>query len=618
MKLTTFLLILLISLQCFAEDEEKLPEVPWKAIVEMEKNGSSPVWTEDVRIKLYGDYSTEDSLMIINSITKLNGITETINIGFTKQDRGNLEIYFLNDSNSQDYNYIITLTKDENSRWSYSMLQSKARLFTLAINLDSVPVKSKQNFITDEIAFALYPVFWTDSEYFDKKRNGEKVQESIFRSIEISDREKLFLEEMQELDIRLLTAVYSHDFEEKLAQAKAQFKTNLRYPQWLQANPYAYLLLPFGFLLLLLIPGFLKISKFISNKISHKTLLFNVSGIIGILILSMVVAGYFTLSKAIGFDGPYSKTFLKNLLAWGIIIFVIGLPAINILRLVEILIHKNTHRKVLKVILIFLSTGLIPFLSVLGIYLYINRDDPFRELRNYDYKLLSYVFIVCMVLAGFRALISYFFFKEKELIIENETKLSTLRELKSKAELNALHSRINPHFLYNSLNSIAGLAHENADKTEHMALSLSKLFRYSINKEKSDWTTFDEELEMVRIYLDVEKVRFGDRLDYSVEIPKELEKQQVPRFIIQPLVENAVKHGISNAVDGGEIKVIISKQSGETIISVLDSGPSFPNDLNPGFGIQSIYDKLEILYPDKFEMTFSNSPQKQVTIKLQQ
>ncbi len=75
---------------------------------------------------------------------------------------------------------------------------------------------------------------------------------------------------MQEFDIKLLTAVYSQDFEEKLELAKAQFKTNFRYPQWLQANPYAYLLLPFGFLLLLLIPGFLKISKFVSNKISHK------------------------------------------------------------------------------------------------------------------------------------------------------------------------------------------------------------------------------------------------------------------------------------------------------------------------------------------------------------
>ncbi len=169
MKLTTFLLIFLISLQCLAEDEEKLPEVPWKAIVEIQRENLTKEWTQDVRIKLFGDYSTEDSIMISNSILKLNGITETINIGFAKQDRGNLEIYFLNDSNSQDYNYIITLPKDENSRWSYSMLQSKARLFTLAINLDSVPVKSKQNFITNEIAFALISCLLDDYEYYDKE-----------------------------------------------------------------------------------------------------------------------------------------------------------------------------------------------------------------------------------------------------------------------------------------------------------------------------------------------------------------------------------------------------------------------------------------------------------------
>lgn len=221
-----------------------------------------------------------------------------------------------------------------------------------------------------------------------------------------------------------------------------------------------------------------------------------------------------------------------------------------------------------------------------------------------------------MIVAAFRALISYFFFKEKDLIIENETKLIHLRELKSRAELNALHSKINPHFLYNSLNSIAGLAHTDADKTEHMALSLSKLFRYSINKEKSDWTSFKEELEMVKIYLDVEKVRFDERLSYSVEIDPMLENQQVPRFIIQPLVENAVKHGISKSVTGGEVSIRINKEGRSTVIRVADSGPAFPDDLTPGFGIQSIYDKLEILYPDKFEMNFTSTPEKYVSIKL--
>ncbi len=101
-----------------------------------------------------------------------------------------------------------------------------------------------------------------------------------------------------------------------------------------------------------------------------------------------------------------------------------------------------------------------------------------------------------------------------------------------------------------------------------------------------------------------------------IEIDKELEEQKIPRFIIQPLVENAVKHGISKSVDGGDIKVKITKEGRITLIVVSDSGQAFPDDLTPGFGIQSIYDKLEILYKDKFEMNFTNSPQKQVTLKL--
>ena len=288
--------------------------------------------------------------------------------------------------------------------------------------------------------------------------------------------------------------------------------------------------------------------------------------------------------------------------------------AINFIRFVEILVHRNTHLVATKLALIFLSTVLIPFCVLLAYFGLTSKGNFSIE----EFKVISYFFLGFLLIAGFRALISYFFFKEKGLILENETKLSKLRELKSKAELNALHSRINPHFLYNSLNSIAGLAHINADQTEHMALSLSKLFRYSINKEQSDWTTLKEELEMVKIYLDVEKVRFGERLVYSVEMAKELEEQQIPRFIIQPLVENAVKHGISKLVEGGEIKVSITKEANNIIIAVADTGNPFESDLTPGFGLQSIYDKLEILYGDKFEMNFENTPQKRVTLKLKQ
>jgi two-component system LytT family sensor kinase len=149
-----------------------------------------------------------------------------------------------------------------------------------------------------------------------------------------------------------------------------------------------------------------------------------------------------------------------------------------------------------------------------------------------------------------------------------------------------------------------------------MSLSLSKLFRYSINKEQSDWSTLAEELKMVNIYLDIEKVRFENRLEFSIDMTDDLKEVEVPRFLIQPLVENAVKHGVSKRVEQGVVKVSVRKSDEWLEISVADNGPDFPDELDPGFGLQSIYDKLEIMYPGGFELHFLKSPDKQILIKL--
>jgi sensor histidine kinase YesM len=194
--------------------------------------------------------------------------------------------------------------------------------------------------------------------------------------------------------------------------------------------------------------------------------------------------------------------------------------------------------------------------------------------------------------------------------------LSALRELKMRAELNAIQSRINPHFLYNSLNSIASLAHEDANKVEQMALALSKLFRYSINKDDSDFANIKSEVEMASLYLEIEKVRFGDRLEYYFSIPKEAEEIKIPKFLIQPLVENAIKHGISNNPNKGLLRLKITNLNNEIIIEVFDNGPNFPEDVVSGFGLKSIYEKLDILYPDKYSIQIRNKPEKNIRIEI--
>uniref|UniRef100_UPI003217F988 sensor histidine kinase n=1 Tax=uncultured Draconibacterium sp. TaxID=1573823 RepID=UPI003217F988 len=615
--LLPFLFLFGFTFNCEANENEDLTKATWRAIVETYNTKHSRHWENDITIKLFGNYSAADSVMVANSIKQLNALCETIQIGFSELDRGNLEIFYLDSVNYLSYKPIISLKQDIKSSWRYTHLNTNAiGLFKLALNNSLIPEEFNQNYLTNMLAFALYPAFWRDKEYDENECEDNEICASIFRLIPFKEREKLYLKEMQSFDKRLLREIYSKNFNEKLDKALEQYPTMIKVPGWLRANARAFLLLPVIILLLLLLPFYMKITKIIAQKVPNKFVSFNCSGIIGVLVLAVIGSLYFSASDAVKFD-VFS---LETILLWSREIFlavlIISMPAINILRFIELLIHKNTDRKILKIVLIFLSTGLIPFAALVVFAMIANKHGGKQSFSKQEIEILAYIFIACITVASFRALMSYFFFKEKDLILENETKLSNLRELKTKAELNALHSRINPHFLYNSLNSIAGLAHINADKTEHMALSLSKLFRYSINKEKSDWTTFKEELEMVRIYLDVEKVRFDDRLTFSVEIDKELEEQKIPRFIIQPLVENAVKHGISKSLEGGEIKIKIAKDKKATIIAVSDSGQAFPMDFAPGFGIQSIYDKLEILYKNKFEMSFTNTPQKQVILRL--
>lgn len=218
--------------------------------------------------------------------------------------------------------------------------------------------------------------------------------------------------------------------------------------------------------------------------------------------------------------------------------------------------------------------------------------------------------MVVLVDAGCRYVIRLQLLKRQA----KEMETLKLKEQLMQAQLDALHAKINPHFLYNSLNSIAGLALTDGHKTRKMAISLSKFFRYSINRENSNLTTVKEEMEMAETYLEIEKVRFEERLNYKIIIEPGLEEFKIPRFILQPLVENSVKHGLKG--DLQELFIVIhARYEGKKLsLSVKDNGLPFAENFEPGYGLKSVYDKLDLLFPGKYEVALYNSPEKQVRI----
>jgi two-component system LytT family sensor kinase len=200
--------------------------------------------------------------------------------------------------------------------------------------------------------------------------------------------------------------------------------------------------------------------------------------------------------------------------------------------------------------------------------------------------------------------VNYVELDRKRKLNEKELEVTRLSELKTKAELDALHSKVNPHFLYNALNSIADLSITDGRKARRMTIALADLFRYSINYSHNNFSTVNE----------IEKIRFEDQLTYTVDVDEDLGHYLVPRFVLQPLVENAVKHGLKITGAMTEIKLAVKKQESGFIITIADNGPAFPDELVPGYGVKSVYDKLDLLFPGQYEIHFSNQPVKQLAI----
>jgi LytS/YehU family sensor histidine kinase len=190
-----------------------------------------------------------------------------------------------------------------------------------------------------------------------------------------------------------------------------------------------------------------------------------------------------------------------------------------------------------------------------------------------------------------------------------EVATAQLNEQLTKAQLDTLRAQINPHFLFNSLNSVAVLARRGkVAEVEHMVTRLADLLRHSLESSRTQLVTLRVELEAVRRYLDIEQIRFGDRLIAAIQVSDELLDRQVPSFLLQPLVENAVRHGPVDATSALHIDLQATWRDQQLVISVSDDGAglSAEKERSDGIGLANTRARLQGLYGESASLALSS------------
>lgn len=213
-------------------------------------------------------------------------------------------------------------------------------------------------------------------------------------------------------------------------------------------------------------------------------------------------------------------------------------------------------------------------------------------------------------------IVIYFIIEAGIYIVENleenkkeEIKLSQLNNSINETQINILRSQIHPHFLFNTFNTLSTLILKNDRETTLSLIDrIKELFSRSIKENNNSLIPVREELEFVKNYLEIEKLRFGDKLSFKINIDINIEDVLIPNFILQPLVENSVRHGIAKNPENGIIQINIAEENNYLIISVEDNGKGFDdNKIEKGLGLKIIKNQIEYYYEDKYDFELMRS-----------
>lgn len=220
----------------------------------------------------------------------------------------------------------------------------------------------------------------------------------------------------------------------------------------------------------------------------------------------------------------------------------------------------------------------------------------FTEKMVFDKRLVNYFYFFFISVTWLVFIYAYKIYEMNQNELKH--KLTIEKNLKE-ANLNTLKGQINPHFIFNSLNNIRGLVQEDPQKTKEMITRLSELLRSSLLSGKSNFVALEQEVETVENFLEISKIQYEERLSYDIDIPTEYYRYYVPPMILQMLVENAVKHGISILKDGGSI-LVKAYEDGDTFnLLVKNTGQLNTSEKGTQIGIKNIEERLKLLYENQ-------------------
>ena len=203
------------------------------------------------------------------------------------------------------------------------------------------------------------------------------------------------------------------------------------------------------------------------------------------------------------------------------------------------------------------------------------------------FNLIAYWGVLCAAYA-------LTFYKRSQ---ERDLRASQLEARLAQARLQALKMQLQPHFLFNTLNAVSALVHKDPDTAERMIARLGDLLRLTLDRSAQQEVTLEQELEMLSRYIEIEQTRFRDRLTVHMEVEPGTLGAHVPRLLLQPIVENAIRHGVAKRSAAGRIELSAQRRAGDLVLLVADNGPGLRDrPVQPGIGLSNTRERLQELY----------------------